>query len=82
MPLSLAAPLPRLPVRMGRAPIVGAEEFAAVVMPGIKKQILNDLNQALEPTGEDGEEAERIEADPRKSGIGAAIEEGEAEETG
>ena len=31
------------------------------------KQILNDLNQALDPAEEDGDGTEQIEADPRKS---------------
>ena len=45
------------------------------------KQILNDLNQVLEPDDREDDGAERIEADPRKSRLPSGPEAGESEES-
>ncbi len=44
------------------------------------RQILKDLNQVLDPDEEEGDGAERIEADPRKSRLPSQSEEADSEE--
>ena len=45
------------------------------------KQILKDLNQVLDPDEDEGDGAERIEADPRKSRLPSQPEEAESGES-
>ena len=46
------------------------------------KQILRDLNQVIDPDEDEGDGAERIEADPRKARLPSHSEEAESEESG